>query len=813
MMPTAQVVAGAAWVFAIGAGTLAATAALKPVDVAGFLVEPGREATLRWRHVADGPAGPLAYTVRDYWGKVVATGRAQAAADGTVEVTVTLPRGFHDVQFPATKQRFGVVSLPAHRGRADAFFCIDGAMSWLVKADDVREGLVEVLRRSGVAMSRERVSWAQISPAADRWDFQTPQRYDRLRRTHGRHGIEVLEMFHDAPGHLGRVGKYPEDLAGAGRAWETIAKQWRTTWGALEVWNEPDIFFGANLPADQYVPLVQAVAVALARRRVRTPLVGGVMAHYNRRFLDCAAANGMLAWLNAASFHTYGRAPQMEGLIGHYRSWLRAHGAESMPLWLTECGRPWKKGPARPPADQDAVSALDITMKAVESRACGIARYFAFVYPFYEEGRNNFGMMGRAATPLRSFAAYARATSLLSGKDYLGDLRCADATIRRARVFGDANETVAVLYTEQVDAKAAVKLPLPARRAEGIDGRRLAPADPAAVPVPDGLTYVWLDRAKLGKHLRTDGPAMRLWKIARRPPPKRTVPSPILLRYAFDPAAVHAGSDGYRLKGKVPQALALTVKAFNLSAGARRLTLTASFSAAGAKLLDGPARDVRVPAGGSVGAVWKADLRKAFAEFGWVTFRVTAAGDDGKPLARLSVDLQGEAPLAWSLAGRKRRLRLPVHHLSRWTPNIAGHGRMTVEKTPEGHWRLTAEFGEGDPWVYPIFRLPTGVSLKGSRELLLRARCHAPADVRVLLWEGRTGVAYLTASSIIPADDKWHTAVVRFEDLTLSVANAPDPNHRLDLEKVRRISIGLNSKARNKKNTLLVSDLYLVSGK
>jgi len=286
-----------------------AAAALRPANVEGFFVAPDEPARLRWRGE---PAGPVGYTIRDYWGKAVAAGRAKAAADGTVEVTVKLHQGFYDIELAAAKQRFGVVALPALRGEADPFFCIDAAMSWLVTADDVREGLVRVLRRSGIGMSRERLSWGQISPAAGRWDFQTPRRYERLRKAHARHGVEVLEMFHDAPGHLGHVGKYPADLPAATRAWETIIGRLRGTWGALEVWNEPDIFFGANLPADQYVPLVRAVAWALARSRGDTPLVGGVFAHHNRRYLDSAADNGMLACLDAASFHTYGRAPPVE---------------------------------------------------------------------------------------------------------------------------------------------------------------------------------------------------------------------------------------------------------------------------------------------------------------------------------------------------------------------------------------------------------------------------------------------------------------------------------------------------------------------
>jgi len=784
----------------------ASSAALRPVDVERFFVTPGERSVLRWKGE---PGGGVEYTVRDYGGRTVATGRAKAAAGG-VEVAVTLPQGYYDVALATGGERFGIASLEAHRGQVDPFFSIDSAMSWLVRDDTVRRGLVRGLKRSGIAMSRERLSWAAIHPAGGKWDFEAAGRYERLRKAHRAEGVAMLEMFHDAPAHLGRVGKYPEALAATAGAWEAIAKRWHGLWGALEVWNEPDIFFGADLPADQYTALVKAVAFGLARGRIDTPLVGGVMAHYNRPFLDTAAACGMLAWVDALSFHTYGRAPQMEALVEHYQSFLSAHAVPSKPLWLTECGRPWKKGPPRPPADQGAASALDIVAKAIEARACGVARYFAFVYPYYEERTSNFGMMGKSATPLRSFAAYARLVGVLGGKDYLGDLRCDNKAVVRARVFGDADETVAAIYTGRADAKTAVKLPVPVVRAEGIDGRRLAVAAGAPVPVPDGLTYVWLGRAKLARHLDTQGRAMRLWRFSRRKPPRRVAPSPIILRYEFDRTAVDGSSKGYRLKGAAPGELALRVKAFNLSARPRAVTLAASFSKPGAKLLGAGERRATLPAGGSAIVAWQADLRRGFAD-GQVTFRVTASGDDGEALARLSVDLQGEPALAWSAVGDERHLRLPVQAVSRWTPNVPGHGRMEMIRTAEGHWRLTVTFGKGDPWVYPYFRLPKGVSLKGMSALWIRARCQGAADVRVFLWEGDTGVGYLTNSPILPADGKWHTARVRFDELTLSTANAPDADGRLDLAKVRRISIGLNSKA--KRNTLAVSDVYVIRGK
>jgi len=612
-------------------------ASLGPVDAARFFITPNEPAVLRW-DVEGTLAGPVEATIRDYWDRPVASLPAKVTPEGALELTVELAPGFYEVELPATKQRFGVMSLSAYQGPEDPFFSIDAAMSWLVREDETREALIRVLKRSGVAMSRERLNWAQISPAEGTWDWESPLHYETIRQTYAKHGVKVLEMFHGTAPWVGSVGKYPDDLSGTARAWREIGRRWQPNWGAMEVWNEPDIFFGGNLPADQYVPLVRTIAYGFAEGGVDVPIVGGVFAHHNRQFLDNAARNGLLECVDVISFHTYGRAPGMETLIGDYRSWLRRHGGEAIPLWITECGRPWRRGPDRPPSDQDAESALDITMKAVESRACGIARYFAFVYPFYEERDNNFGLMGRRATPLRSMAAYARLASVLAHKRYLGDLRCADAAIQRARVFGDDNETVAVLYTGRSDPGAKLTLDLPAARVEGIDGRPLQVAEAGTVPVPDGMVYVWLDPDKLSDRLQTDTPAMRLWSIGLQEPPRPRGPSPIVLRYQFDTGVVEATSEGYHMKARAPEKLPFAVRAFNLSAQPSDLDLELSFSQAAARVIGPPTSRVKVPAKGFVDVAWQADVSGAFAASGRLTATVTARAAAADRIATLEVD-------------------------------------------------------------------------------------------------------------------------------------------------------------------------------
>jgi hypothetical protein len=616
-------------------------ATLRPVDPAQFFVTPNEPTVLRWTVQSGTLEQPVGATVRDYGGNTVATMPAKVTPADVLELEVKLAPGFYDLEVPATKQRFGVMSLKAYQGDPDPFFSMDAAMSWLVRSDQIRESLIKVMARSGMLMSRERLAWGQISSAQGKWDWDSPAHYETIRQSYAKHGVEVLEMFHSTAGWAGRVGKYPEDLVGTMQAWEEIGQRWRPTWGAMEVWNEPDIHFGDFLPADQYVPLAKAIAYAFGRKGVDVPIVGGVFARYHGPFLHNAARNGLLDCVDVISFHTYSFAPSMEDLIRNYRSWLEAHGREAIPLWITECGRPWNRGPDRPPTDQDAQSALDITMKAVESRACGIARYFAFVYPFYEERDKNFGLMGRHATPLRSMGAYARLTSLLAHKPYLGDLKCDDPSIQCARVFGDDRETIAVLYTGKPNPEAKLKLDLPVLRVEGIDGRVLAPADDNTVPAPDGLVYVWLDRVKLGKRLQTDTPAMQLWKIGQQRGPQPKAPSAIVLRYQFDRDVVEAKSEGYHVKAKAPAKMALTVRAFNLSEQPQDLTLKLAFSQPAARVIGPDTRAVSVPGEDSIDVTWQVDLNRALEAGKHVEARVNAADKAATAVASLAVDLLG----------------------------------------------------------------------------------------------------------------------------------------------------------------------------
>lgn len=778
----------------------------KPLAVEQFFVVPGETSLLKW-HAEGEAAGTEDYTIRDYWGQAIDSGKA-LRRKGMIEVSLRLPAGFHELEFTAGRQTFGIAAIAPHNGARDPFFAIDSAASWLVHEDALRRGLVRILARSGIGMSRERVSWGQINPGPGDWQWESGRRYELLRKDCRAAGIAALEMFHDAPRWLGHVGKYPDDLVKTAAAWKSIDRRWRSTWGGLEIWNEPDISFGDFLPADQYAALVETLAWAVPAT-AEMPRVAGVFAHYHRPYLDTLARSGALDRVEVASFHTYGRALEMESLVEKYRDWLRAHGHAAMPLWITECGRPWKKGPGRPPLEQDAESALDITMKGVEARACGIARYFPFVYPYYEENDNNFGMMGRSGAPLRSMAAYAQLVRALGGKEYVGDLKLA-GPLARARVFARPGEPgsplVAVLYAGKADRNARVALDIPLQRAEGIDGRAIEP-DGNRLPMPDGLAYVWLGSAASGRLVR-DTLAMRMPRALVRVAPVATG-SPVVLRWKIDPAVARPNTDGYQVVDESAQSrIKAEVDVFNLGPEPQETLVGLARVARQRTLQDYGAKPVRLGGGARATIRWDLDLSAPMGEEGRATLLVSAEGP-GKALPRL-VELFGHRTLPQVLRQHSGAVPLPIRDLGRWTPAIAGIGKMQMESGDAG-WRFNCQFQRGDRWVYPAFRLPEEVDLRNAQGLAIRARSAKAATVRVFLWEGDRGAGYITPSSVIPADGRWYTAVVDFSALALSSANAPDPDGRLDLHQVRKISIGMNSQASD--NQLEVSDLYVLPRK
>lgn len=798
---------------------------LQPVNITALFPDAGEETTIRFeRPAGEAPDTIYSYKLRDYLGRIVSEGKAKNDGEGHVSVSFSLPAGYYEVDFGEPEsQPTGIWSLPALPSSdkpTDLLVSIDTALCWNSEMPN-RPALIENLATitGGLGLIRDRISWRFMNPEEGEWDWQADAKYEATRRLYERAGLKLLEVFHHAPDYLGRTpqgDRLPDDLVKGNRSWREMSERMHGSWGALEGWNEPDVFFGGFQPADQYVPLVKMIRHALRSADIQTPLVGGVFASMNPSYLDLAARNGLLEESDVISFHYYGNALRLEQLVSQFRAWLADFGHETKPLWLTESNQWWPAQPGlRPPLLAQMNTALNSAMQVAEARACGLGAFFPFIYVDYSEyeGTRQFGLLDISMTPLRVLPAWAHTARLLSGTAYIGDLPTAAIPgTERIRVFapfgeqeGDPNASAfVVLYTGKVFPGGGVeptKVPFPVEKAYGIDGRALEVVnDPegrtASFPLTDGLAILRVARPELSALLDAHTDTMRLYRLGHpdTPPPAPQAVSSIVLQPRVERANVQAiTSQGYFLPVGATR-LPVTVRVNNLGKEPRTVQL---------KVAGAEEKTVTVPADARESVTVDVDLAQlAPAKAGdALRLPIGATADNGDRIAPAELSLIGGQGIGEHLSQSDYQFILSLNETYRWDRN--SNGKLDLARTPEGGVSFSVKFREGeDHWSYPRFTLPQEVDQAKVTGILLRARCQKPATVRVQGWNEKDE-RFLTAQSIIPSDGEWHVVYVPLSGLREDKSAGKPFSGRLT-----KLSLGINSKS--DENTFEISNLCVV---
>jgi len=784
---------------------------LTPVEINHFFIAPDTVSTLRWRNGSN-QAAYVDFIVRDYWGRTVSTGKALSTENRYLEAAVKLPRGFYEIELSG--QRFGIVCIACATGMPDPFFAIDGAMSCLDYANNAntRKELLSVLSKCGIAMIRERLNWSEINPAQGQWRPDV-RRYGMVRQQCLDAGIPVLELFHDSPEWMraGTGNSYPANLLAVRDSWVYLTSQWSQYWGALEIWNEPDL---QCFPPDVWSAMIKSVIYGVKKANSKMLCGSGTFATCDATFISQATANGILDHLDFLSFHTYVQALGMENTVDNYRQLLIKAKRDSLPLWLTETGRPWKSGTARPPMDDDQISALDCSMKIIEAKACGVERAFGFIYGFYDEGQNNFGFIGKDLTPLRVMAAYTNTIKELSQKNYIGDV-IGLAGVLKARVFADKNQqdAVIVLYTGNPRKDISIKIDLPIIEASGIDGRRLTVTD-GHLSLDDGLVFVRIPFAALNNRLEKSTRAMQLFLMAQQ---KKMLPqsaSSIVMRAMFDAEKCVMSNRGYSIPESSVAALPLKIRVFNLAEISTMINFQVSIAAAGgeAKILIKTNKEI--PQSGFIDINNIVDLSNtALATYGELDVTIDAVGDSsGTTIAdRLVIHLSKAVTMDHTLSRFSQQIKLPIKELHRWNKNHATGAETVFSLLPDGVFQASFNFSEKckDRWAYPqFFGLPDASRMGGISSVVINARVLKPAIQRMLAVE-KNGGRYLYMNPIVPADGEWHSVVVNFDAFAF-FDGCINPNGKVNLMKLDHIEIGVNSSSND--NIIEIKDVYFVGG-
>lgn len=561
--------------------TLLGTSSGATVPVAYRLPRPERNFTVPGSkepiqiRLLSGPARlsaeQLQYRYRDYSGRETLRGTAAFEEKGRM---LTLPAppetGYYDLDFPRLAIHTAVVVGRVPRGEPDGYFAMDTSLSRKNHIDgETIRSLLEILRRCGIAWGRDRITWNDIEPERGSLDFGARNgRYELFRKIAAEKRIDILDVFHDAPKWNKQLSSgqddflfgidsdeysygsniYPRNLIDAAASWSAVCRHWPQV-KALEVWNEPNIAFGNYFPPEFLLAFTRAVSSRFVLDGVKTTVVGGDLADpredagYYRALIE----GGLLESCDVFSFHTYRSVDVQERQVAVLRGVERKVAPHRLgfPYWITESGKPWPRGTERPAVDDDRASASEIVGKAIEFRALGIAKYFSFCYPYYDERKNNFGMMDNHFAPMRSMAAYGNCAKLLAHKSYIGDLAVPGAT--RCRVFSDGKESIGCIYVPLTPGKPTPPLSLPAgiaaERITGIDGRPLS-GNGGAIPLGDGVVYLHFTGKPSSGILKTNTAAMELSRLARSYIPRPRPAERVVIQPDYSLARMPYGKKG-----------------------------------------------------------------------------------------------------------------------------------------------------------------------------------------------------------------------------------------------------------------------------
>jgi len=726
------------------------------------------------------------YTITDYLDNSVSTGGLQFNS-GIAKATVNLPAGYYQINFPGANKSFGLLSIMPFKGNKDPFFCIDAALSGIEPVESIRGELINMVQQTGISEAREAFS------SSFQRDYNTRQMYHQAN-------IPVLELLlHDFDS---------QSLDSVSNNWSDIYGRYKDTWGGVEINNEPDI---KGLPGDQYVSYVKASSYLFNSLRVKAPIIGGVFASSPDRFHEICSYNGLLNNVDGISFHNYDKATLLQATINRFRNWLQKSGKGSMPLWITESGMPGSSGKDRPVIKEDAFSAVEITMKAVEAKACGISKYMAFVLDFYNEPPKSYGLLGKEKTPLRSLSAYINCTSILSGYDYTGDLINKDPKVKISRIFTSNKSNsplIVVLYTGELNPGASVKFNGTAKKIIGIDGRELSLDKNNRVPIPDGLTYVFIDPENAAQIINKNTLASKLLLINKNSMKTARETSPIVLQYLYKKSNVIPTTNRYFVSQANSSSFLITVRVHNLSNNpiTENLRLKVE-NGSGFKALAVQSKLVTVNGKHSVDVNWKINLSKVIGVGTAQLVEVDASSSTGNIKESLYLPFLVEGTLSDNLKSKKVDMKLALNDLSKWHKNITPTGTSQFSSS-NGNFVINSNFsGLKDNWAYPKVDVPqVGDNL--STGVLVRAKISDKAKTVALFINTNDNKTYWV-NNVFPADGAWHAVYVDFSEFQPYSYN--ESNYTILPGAIKQFMIGMQSLV--PANSMEISDLELVSKK
>jgi glycerophosphoryl diester phosphodiesterase len=337
----------------------------------------------------------------------------------------------------------------------DSPICLDTALSWFAR-DSVSNQQIHanLAALAGVNWTRDRLTWSEIQPAADR--FAEPGNYDAAAEVQRSQGLQVLQVFHTTPKWAadgeGNTARIAGDLRSIYRFTKELGSRFDDKVQAWEPWNEGNIKDFGGHTMDELCSWQKAAWLGFQAAQ-RKPIVGwNVLAALPTwQQTEGVLYNEVYPYFDTYNIHTYDWAH------GYREYWEPARAAAGgKPLWITEADRGAKHNHDAPWYDLtpqlERLKAEYIGQSYASALAAGADRHFQFILGHYVEPSNvQFGLLRKDYTPRPAYVALAAAGRLLAGAHTIGGWHPATNIQAVAfRAWPDGVESdVIVLWTER----------------------------------------------------------------------------------------------------------------------------------------------------------------------------------------------------------------------------------------------------------------------------------------------------------------------------------------------------------------------------
>ncbi len=794
---------------AIGASVWGDSIGVDPDKLDQFVFTSDKLAVLTFK-ISPTNQREIGYDIQNYMNEHVLSGKVTIQKE-KFSIKLKLPDGYYTIRFNNKKRTgFGLFALPEVKS-PNSYFAMD---AWLTGGKEYKEkvkrpALIRILQRCGIAQVRDRIVWHMMNTGEKQWNFNPPRReFLKLAQQYNECGVKQLVAFDHAPKYLGgAVHKYPENIIGAVKAFSLLVNKLSFDYFAMESWNEPDIGFSGNKPADQYMGFTKLMTAALIESKADFPLVGGVFAHHNSDFLNTAIENGLLECSDVISFHCYKDIKLIPSIVKKYKESFAVYGYKNVRMWVTEAGTFHMIG--RGSLGQWMFdSGVDVVTKSLMFKENGIEKIFPFVYVHWSANGKLQGFLGSNDSPRRNLSAYITLRRIIGDKKLIGKLSKAIFPQDNYVFDTDDDRYIVVAVNGKGNVKNRIKTSLKFDVLTGIDGRKLVQKMSDSIPFNDGVVYGLTGKKNIQRHII---------------PIKQTVQTPVKeykrKSNKFDFNIISIGrlnekifvprSSGYTVLNSADKKVIKTA-INNVGNKVVKLDYILSISnSKGKKILLAQKEDYILSAKSELIVEKELTPEELKSLLGPCIVRLEVMSN-GKKVLPLVMNLWFEMSLQNQLEQFKYKKKLNLSVKDNWSMLKHTLVKPMLEISEKG-FKLDAKMPTGKGcWIFPKYSVPETPDFSKYNGMVLRLKNSSDKmnKVYVLLWE-KSNSSYLPASSIIPSDKKWHVVYIPFDSLVINPGGKSDNNEKLDLESVQKVSIGITGN-RGLSNMIEVSDWYLV---